>query len=59
MADGFRVYNTPEANAQRLAASGVTDPKQLYNIYRTGVGHVNLTGVEPMRIIELGLKFRF
>jgi hypothetical protein len=58
-ADGFTVYNTPEANAQRLAATGVTNSQQLYNIYRTGVGQVNLTGVEPMRIIEIGLKLRF
>ncbi len=36
-----------------------TDPKQLYSIYRSGLGHVNLTSVEPIRIIELGLKFRF
>lgn len=58
-ADGFTVYNTPEALAQRLAATGVTNAQSLYNIYRTGAGHINLTDVMPMRIIEIGLKFRF
>lgn len=55
MADGFKIINTPEANA--AATSG--DALKIYNAYRVGVGHINLTGVEPMRIIEVGLKFRF
>jgi hypothetical protein len=55
IADGFRIINTPEANA--AATSG--DALKIYNAYRVGVGHVNLTSVEPMRIIEIGLKFRF
>ncbi len=58
-ADGFTVYNSPEALAQRLAATGLTNAQSLYNMYRTGAGHINLTSVEPMRIIEIGLKFRF
>ncbi|MCC6368091.1 MAG: TonB-dependent receptor [Bryobacterales bacterium] len=58
-ADGFTVYNTPEALAQRLASTGVTNPQSLFNLYRTGAGHINLTDVQPMRIIEIGLKFRF
>lgn len=55
MADGFKIINTPEANA----AATTGDSLKVYNAYRVGVGHVNLTGVEPMRIIEIGLKFRF
>ena len=31
----------------------------LYNQYRTGVGHTNLTDVNVMRVIEIGLKYRF
>jgi hypothetical protein len=57
--DGFALYNTPEQLSARLAATGVTNPLTLYNSYRTGAGALNLTGVEQMRIIELGLKFRF
>jgi hypothetical protein len=55
MADGFKIINTPEANAS--ATTG--DALRIYNAYRLGVGHVNITGVEPMRIIEIGMKFRF
>jgi hypothetical protein len=58
-AQGFTIFNTPELNVERLRAQGVTDPIQLYNSYRGGVGHMNVTGVEPMRIIEIGLRFRF
>jgi hypothetical protein len=39
--------------------TGVTNQLQLYNSYRTGVGHLNLTGVEQMRIIEIAVKLRF
>ncbi|MBI4873497.1 MAG: hypothetical protein HY822_02560 [Acidobacteria bacterium] len=53
--DGFRILNTPEANA--TATSG--DALRIWNAYRVGVGHVNVTSVEPMRIIEIGLKLRF
>ena len=58
-ANGFTVYNTPDQLAQRAAASNVTSPTALYNQYRSGVGYTNITSVQPMRILELGLKFRF
>jgi hypothetical protein len=58
-ADGFDVFNTPEQLEARAKANGVSDPTQLYNQYRTGVGHVNLTSDEPARIVEIGLAFRF
>ncbi len=53
--DGFKIINTPEANA----AATTGDAMKIWNAYRTGVGHVDMTGVEPMRIIEIGMKFRF
>jgi hypothetical protein len=56
-ADGFTVYNLPDQIVARNPA--VKDPTALYNLYRSGVGYVNLTSVEPMRVIEIGLKFRF
>jgi hypothetical protein len=59
LAEGFNIINTPEANLERSKASGVTDPLQLYNQFRTGVGHVNVTTVSPMRIVEIGLAVRF
>ncbi len=58
-ADGFRLFNTPEMLEERARQNGVTDPLALFNQYRTGVGHVNVTDVQPPRIIELGLAFRF
>ena len=58
-AEGFTLFNTPEAIVERSRANGVTDPLALYNNYRTGVGHTNLTTVAPMRIIEIGLALRF
>ena len=55
-ADGFTHFNTPEALLTRNAnLSGIA----LYNQYRTGVGHYNLTDVNVMRVIEIGLKYRF
>jgi hypothetical protein len=57
--DGFQIINTPEAAVERSQANGITDPLQLYNQYRSGVGHVDLTTVAPMRIIEIGLALRF
>ena len=59
--DGFTVFNTPEANVARSRANGITDELQLYNQYRAGVGHVELTGnsVQPNRIIEIGFALRF
>ena len=58
-ADGFRLFNTPELNEARGRANGITDERQLYNLYRSGVGHVDLTNVQPNRIIEIGMAFRF
>jgi hypothetical protein len=55
-ADGFTLFNTPEALAARNANLTGT---ALYNQYRTGVGHYNLTDVSVMRVIEIGLKYRF
>jgi len=55
-ADGFTLFNTPEALASRNAnLTGVA----LYNQYRTGIGAYNLTDVNVMRVIEIGLKYRF
>jgi hypothetical protein len=56
LADGFTILNTPEANAARVTSGG---PTAVYNAYRTGVGHVDVTNTDPMRVIEIGLKFRF
>jgi hypothetical protein len=57
-ADGFEIFNTPEQLAARAPANATA--QQTYNLYRTGVGHVNLTGSdEPTRIIEIGVAFRF
>ncbi len=54
--DGFTLFNSPEALLARNAnLSGVA----LYNQYRAGAGHVNLTDVNVMRVIEIGLKYRF
>jgi len=55
LADGFTVLNTPEANAGRTSGSSTA----VYNAYRTGVGHTDLTNTDPMRVIEIGVKFRF
>jgi hypothetical protein len=57
-AQGFTVYNTPDELAARAVAGG-SNALTVYNQYRTGAGAPNLTNVEPMRILELGLKFRF
>ncbi len=40
-------------------AAKTSDPVSIFNAYRTGVGYLDLTNVQPMRVIELGLKFRF
>ena len=58
LAQGFTVYNTPDQLAQRAQASNL-NALGVYNQYRTGVGTWNLTSVQPMRIMEVGLKFRF
>ncbi len=56
LADGLTVLNTPEAQAARVTSGNAT---AVYNAYRGGVGHVNMTNTDPMRVIEIGLKFRF
>jgi hypothetical protein len=56
LADGVTILNTPEANAGRVTSGGSL---AVFNAYRTGVGHVNITDPDPMRVIEIGLKFRF
>ena len=55
LADGFTILNTPEATAARASGSATA----IYNAYRSGVGHVNMTNADPMRVIEIGMKFRF
>jgi hypothetical protein len=57
--DGFAVYNLPDQLAQRALASGITNPTNIYYQYRSGAGYSNITTVQPMRIVEVGLKFRF
>jgi hypothetical protein len=55
--NGFVVYNTPDQLAARVAAGN--NALTVFNQYRTGVGYSNILNVQPMRIMELGLKFRF
>ncbi|SPE40723.1 hypothetical protein SBA3_3880016 [Candidatus Sulfopaludibacter sp. SbA3] len=45
-------------SASQAAKSGANS-LSIFNAYRTGVGYLDLTNVQPMRTIELGLKFRF
>jgi hypothetical protein len=56
-ASGFQVYNTPDQLAARVPAG--TNALTQFNQYRGGVGYYNVTNVLPMRIVEIGLKFRF
>jgi hypothetical protein len=53
--DGLKILNTPEANA----AATTGDALKIWNACRVGVGHVDVTTVEPMRVIEFGMKLRF
>ena len=55
---GFTIINTPAQLAATQAAKS-SDPLAIFNAYRTGVGAIDLTNVQPMRILEVGLKFRF
>ena len=57
-AQGFSVYNTPDQLAARAQSTNL-NALGVFNQYRTGVGFYNLTSVLPMRIMEVGLKFRF
>jgi hypothetical protein len=53
--DGFTVINTPA----QLAANQVAAGKPAFQGWINGEGLVSLTTVQPMRIVELGLRFRF
>jgi hypothetical protein len=53
--DGFTVINTPA----QLAANQLAAGKPAFQGYINGEGLPTLTNVQPMRIIELGLRFRF
>jgi len=55
---GFNIINTPDQLAANQAAK-TTNPVSIFNSYQTGVGYVALQTVQPMRIIELGLQYRF
>jgi hypothetical protein len=53
--DGFTIINT----GAQLAANQVAAGKPAFQGYINGEGQVSLTNVQPMRIVELGLRFRF
>ena len=48
-----RAYPTRREGPAKLTGTA------LYNQYRSGVGHYNMTDVNVMRVIEIGLKYRF
>ena len=54
-ANGFNIINTPA----QLAANQLAAGKPAFQGYINGEGLISLTNVQPMRIIELGLRFRF
>jgi len=54
-ASGFTIINTGAALATAQEIAG----KPGFLGYINGEGQVNLTTVQPMRILELGLRFRF
>ncbi len=54
-ASGFQIINTGAQLAAAQAAAG----KPGFLGYINGEGLVSLTNVQPMRIIELGLRFQF
>jgi hypothetical protein len=58
LASGFSIINTPAQLAATQAAKS-SDPVAIFNSYRTGVGYSDLLTVQPMRVIEIGLKYRF
>lgn len=58
--DGFTLFNTPDQQVRNLLERRPNaTPQEIFNQYRSGFGHVNLTSVQPNRIIEIGLRFRF
>jgi hypothetical protein len=52
---GFTIINTP----QQLAANQVAAGKPGFLGYINGEGIPTLTNVQPMRILEIGLRIRF
>ncbi len=58
-ASGFTIINTPSQLGAIQAAKTPNDALAIFNAYRTGVGAIDLTNVQPMRLLEVGLKFRF
>ncbi len=54
-ASGFTIINT----GAQLAANQVAAGKPGFQGYINGEGLVSLTNVQPMRIVELGVRFRF
>jgi hypothetical protein len=56
LSSGYSIFNTPDNLAARSTS---TDPEAVYNQYRTGVGHFNMTSVLDPRRIEIAIKFRF
>jgi hypothetical protein len=57
-AAGFSIINSPDQLAA-LQSAKTSDPVSIFNAYRTGAGYIDLTNVQPMRLMEIGLKFRF
>jgi len=59
-ASGFRLWNSPEQLVTNLVNRNPNaTAAERYNQYRAGFGHINLTDVQPMRTIEIGLRLRF
>jgi hypothetical protein len=56
LANGYSIFNTPDNLAAGVSSS---NPESIYNAYRTGVGHYNMTSVLDPRRIEIALKFKF
>jgi hypothetical protein len=56
---GFSILNTPAQLAATQAAKTPADAVSIFNSYRTGAGYSDLLTVQPMRVIEIGMKFRF
>jgi len=56
---GFSIINLPDQLAASQAAKTPGNALSIFNAYRTGVGYLDLTNVQPMRIMELGLQVRF
>jgi hypothetical protein len=60
LSDGYYLYNSPQQLVTNLLERSPNATQgEIYNQYRGGVGHSNLTSVLDMRRIEIGLRFRF